>query len=460
MVNESVPFPVAPDPLPPPPVPVVPPPPRGSRMSLRLLMIPLAAIILAAGWYGYRFYVLGQSVTIPVINKTLVPASPALQADASPTPVTAVSPVQDAESKLAYIRVPDANKPAEQEVWLIDPVTGEEDKLDLTGAASSYKHFGSPLLFYKKIADGQGTIRILDLSTGVDRAVTPITHPDPTVLESVAIQSVSDIAPDGKYFAFIADYYLVCPSPSPLPSGFEGGFGPCQPDQNLETPTGNYVYDLEEGKAHYLGSLDRISRWDTANAKLYYVSYEPYRNTNILDLKNKTISHLDTTEHFGYFTYPLLSRGLLVKNEAATAESGSTDKAFAEMRIVDLATKQSEVFDSVDEWAVIQPFISSPSDDRYVLYIRSTNINGFHRNAIYKYDVETKKVERLTPEDNTLSYSLQGEWIDNKTFVTAADPVEETDFNGTNKYLVRIDVETGKVDRLTPHNSVSYFGVY
>lgn len=430
------------------------------HMSLKLLLIPLILILFAGGYYGYRYYILKQPVTIPLMSKTFTPPIEAPAASAAPVGEKIISPVDQADKKLAYTRIPDPNKPAEHEVWIIDPVSGEEEMLELKGAASAFKHYGNSKLFYKKVNDEQGTVHILDLSTGVDRAVTPSTHPDPTVLESVSIQSVADISPDGKYFTYIVGFYLICPSPSPFPSGFEGGFGPCQPEENLESPSGYYVYDVEADKSQFIGPLDRVSRWDTAKGQLYYVSYEPYRNTKALDLKSKTITQVDTTEHFGYFTYPLLSKNLLIKNEAGTGESGTSDKSFAEMQVVDRATMKSEVFDSVDEWAVIQPFITSSEDDRYVLYIRDTNINGLHRSAIYKYDVETKKVDRLTPEDNSVSYSLQGSWIDSKTFVTAVDPIEETDFNGTNKNLVRIDVGTGKIDRLTTHNMVSYFGLY
>jgi hypothetical protein len=437
-------------PPPAPPVSPIPPPPR-SRSLLPLIII-IVAIIAAAGYLAYRYFVLGS-----LLPAGAPQSSPAASAVPAASTFSRVLPVQIANpsSVLAYVRDADPETTG-FEVWLIDPATAKEEKLDIGLVLEAFKHYGSSLLFYRPVSDAgnSGELRVLDLTDGSEITHTLITHPDPDAIENVYLQNITHISPDAKWLVFSADFFEPCPTPSPFPSGFEGGFGPCQPDENLAFPTGYYLYELATGQATPLPGMMRLSRWDPEGGKLYFITSNA---TKVLDLATKSSSTPDTSSYFGYYTYPLLSKNMLVKNEAATGDSGAGGRAFATMSLLDLATREAKEFDSVEAWAVIQPFITSSPDENEVLYLRTTHVDGYMRNAIYRYSLTSQSMSRLTPEDNSLSFSLYGAWLDDRTFVTSVNQMEGSEYSNLTNYLVQIDLDTGSVTRLTSHDLVSRF---
>lgn len=426
--------------------PVIPPPARPRRRWL----VPVIGLLLGLGLYGaYRFGYLQRFLS------SAFPSSPAPSGSSQPalTAYSRVLPLDqiDPSDSLVYLRDPDSATTQDLEAWLLDPGSGREKKLDLPALAEAYKYYGNPVLYYKPM-EGEGIYRILNLETGQETTLKLITHPDPVAIENVRIQDLREISPDGRYFVFMADFFTICPSPSPFPSGFEGGFGPCQPEASLETPFGYYVYDVLNQKATFLAEYIRVSRWDTANRKLYYVEGSA---TKLLDLNNLTESTVDASPHFGYFTYPLLAKNKLLKNEAGTGNSG--EAAFGRLTLVNLADQSSVPIDSVDAWAVLQPFMTATPAEDLALYIRTTNITGLHRDAIYRYPVDGGSPARVTPADDSLSFNLRGDWLSQDTYVVMATKITGTDVSQFERYLVKINVRSGELTRLTPHRLVFSF---
>ena len=62
----------------------------------------------------------------------------------------------------------------------------------------------------------------------------------------------------------------------------------------------------------------------------------------------------------------------------------------------------------------------------------------------------------ITPETVTESYGIRGVWLDDNTYVTMVSTIEEPFYNGNN-FLVKIDVPTGQITRLTPDDDVYRF---
>lgn len=427
--------------------PVVPAPPK-SHLGLLISVLVILALVVV-GYFAYPYL-------SSIYPKSPV-SSPGSIATPSPTlaPISAYPPVENAQNSLVYIRMPNPKQPSQLQAWLIDPATGKEQVLSLKNFAEVYKYYGSSQLFYKPIGD-KGEFRILDLTTGTEQSYILITHPDPSVREGVNVNNISEISPDGKYLVFQASFDLPCPSPSPFPSGFERGFGPCGPDESLEAPTGYYLYDFSARKSTYLGGAQiRVSRWDPSSLKLYYIDYGQGNTTKALDLTTKTITFVDSTPNFGYFTYPLLLSHQLIRQEGATGTSGTP--AFSKISLLDLNTQKSTDIDNTTDWVIIQPFIFSSPDDQNIIYVRTGLVgDGIRRFSLYRYSLADKKSTDLTPGDNTANYSVYADWIDSHTFVTSVNTIK-TPYSNASNYLVKIDVTTGKITRLTPQDIVYRF---
>jgi hypothetical protein len=362
-------------------------------------------------------------------------------------------PMADASEQLVYIKNYDSEIYGEEEAILINPTTKNETVLPLKKINFAYKYYGSDLLFYL-IQNNQGEYHILNLKTGIDQTFDVLDHSDKTVDVAVYLNNITEISPDGKYMVFNGSYFFPCPSPStPLPSNFEGGFGPCGPEQSLDNPMGYFLYDVEKNKSTYLQTdTVRISRWDMANDKLYFVENS---STKILDLVDKTLTYADSTSNFGYFTYPLVKKDLLVKFEGGTGDSGNGP--FGKINLVKNSDGSETLIDSTNTWTDIQPFLTANDEETDVLYRRSTNINGIHRDSIYRYKLADGKATRVSKDDNSLSYSNYVSWISDHEIVTSVDPIEEEGYSNQNKYLVKIDLNTLEETRLTDHAQVMYF---
>ncbi|MFH2019467.1 MAG: hypothetical protein ABII80_02540 [bacterium] len=417
--------------------------------SKRFPWIPVILALLVIGiasYFGYRYFLFRPLPAMPNSPSSSITSSSPLP------PVSAYEPISDTENKLVYLRDPDPNTVYGYQAWLIDPNTGEEEQLPITNFSQAYKFLGSTKLYYLPVSE-EGEFRILDLATGEETSYSLITHPDPDANNIVSINSITDISPDGNWIVFQASFYLVCPSPSPIPSGFEGGFGPCMPDENLSTPTGNYLYDFVKREATPISELFRVSRWDISNHKLYYITDN---TAKALDLVNKTTTYVDSTSNFGYFSYPLFKSKRLVKFEATTGNSG--EPAFGKIFLLDLTNNQTNEIDSANDWAILQPFVSGSPDETDLLYIRTTiEADGIRRSYLRRFNLANNTSTLLTPEDSNLSYSIYGTWLDNHTFITSVDTVESENYTNINNYLVKIDLTTAEIARLTPHDKVYRF---
>lgn len=357
--------------------------------------------------------------------------------------------IENSQDKLVYLRSPSLDKPTEKEVWLYDVQTGAEDKLDIANVYLAYKHLNSSKLFYI-IGDGQGVVHEVDLSQGTDVSHTLIKHPDPTAKTSIIINSIADISDSGRFMMFGASFFTDCPPRSPLPSGFEGGFGPCQPDESVDTPSGNYLYDFESKKATPLIDMFRVSRWDEAGRKLYYVTNS---QTKVLDLEAKTVGMIDSTSSFGYFTYPLLKSKQLVKFD------GTTEKG-VRLFLTDSQSQELGEIEGFSPWAILQPFITSSPDEKNIVYVKTANNpEGMRPNFLRAYNIDSKKNLDITPTNISTTYSIYAAWLDNTTLITTELVSDKANYANSKKNLVKINVDTGELTPLTTHGKVFLFNM-
>lgn len=427
------------------------PPPDLDRVvrSKSWLWLTLGLILVACGLAAYLFY---------IQPSTSLQTSSGTAANLPPTPVATTlsefDPIESAAETLVYISDNDPDAYGGEEVWLINPHTQEQTQVLLDKVVMAYKHYGSPELYYT-VTNDRGEYHVLNLETGKDTVYDLLDHTDPSVSVSISVNSINQISPDGKYLVFEAGFYTVCPSPSPFPSGFEGGFGPCGPEESLETPSGYYLYDFAKQKATHLGGLSRVTRWDLDQHKLYVVDSTSGSHTKVIDLVTKSVTIIDSTQHFGYFLYPLLASDQLVKFEGGTGDGGTSP--FGKIFLLKTGELPGKTIDESPTWTDIQPFITSSPDDKTVLYRRSVNVDGIHHNSIYRYDLDSGEASRLSKDQPYLGYNIYVTWINDYTLVTSVDPIEKDLYNGYNQYLVKIDLKTGEETRLTTNSNIQRF---
>ena len=413
-----------------------------------ILLFTLPIVISAGVYYGYKNYLSPKPP--PLANTTTATPEPVAVAH----PLDGFTPMVDASSLLAYMKDNDKEIYGDEEIILINPATKKETALSIKKPNYVYKYYGSDQLFYLPQND-KGEYHILNLKTGIDQTIDLLDHSDKSVGIMININNITEISPDGRYLVFNGSYNWPCPSMSPFPSGFEGGYGPCGPDESLADPSGYFLYDIQNNKSTNLEvNTFRTSRWDTYNNKLYFVDYDT-SSTKSLDLTTKVLAHVDSTSNFGYFVYPLVKSNKIVKFEAATGDNGTGP--FGKIYLVDTKGSSEVKIDNTNTWTDIQPFITANPSESDILYRRSTNIEGLHRNSIYRFNVATGKMSRLTKEDKTLSYSKNVSWINDHEIVTSVDVIESTNYTNQNQYLVKIDLNTLEETRLTSHDQVMYF---
>jgi hypothetical protein len=434
-------------------IPVVPSPayaqpePISSKSMLPAILIALIALVVLGlgSYFGYQTILKNSETSKGDIQESPTP-------NAITTTLKDFTPMPDASEQLVYVKNYDSETSGDEEAILINPTTKKEVVLPLKKVNFAYKYYGNDLLFYM-LQNDKGEYHILNLKTGTDKVYDLLDHVDSNVSVSIAINNITEISPDGKYIVFYGSYSFPCPSPSPLPTGFEGGFGPCGPEQNLDNPVGYFLYDVEQDKSTYLQEdFARVSRWDIQNKKLYYVSSS---STRLLDLKDKSLIHIDSTSDFGYFTYPLVKKNLLVKFEGATGDSGKGP--FSKINLVKNTDRSETLIDSTNSWTDIQPFITANEAETDVLYRRTTHVAGLQRASIYHYKLADGKAIRISKDDNSLSYSNYVSWISDHEIVTSVDVIEEEGYNNQNANLVKIDLNTLVETPLTDHSQVMYF---
>ncbi len=419
--------------------PIVPNPRPRASLALWLLGIVVIAIMAGVGYYRY-------STFTPTSSPTPTPA-PAQS-------LSGFSPMPDATSLLAYLKENNRDVFGDEEIVLINPATKKETLLLIKKASYAYKYYGSEYLFYFT-QNNLGEYHRLNLQTGHDETFDLLDHGDARVDITLNVNAITDISPDGNYLVFNTSFSWPCPTMSPFPSGFQGGYGPCGPEESLDNPSGYYLYNFKTNQSTHLPvNTYRTSRWDIANAKLYFVDYDQ-SSTHALDLKSKTLTNIDTTGRFGYYTYPLVQKDQLVKFEGSTGDDNLGP--FGKIYLINNSDHKETPIDSVNSWTDIQPFITASPGESDILYRRSTNIAGLHRNSIYRFNLESGKTSRLTKDDDSLSYSIYVSWLSDHEIVTSVDVIEPNNYNNQNQYLVKIDLNTLKEERLTNHDQVMYF---
>lgn len=345
---------------------------------------------------------------------------------------------------------------SDNEVWIIDLSSREEQKLDIIGATEAYKYPNSSELWFRMSTDKNGAIHVLDLAGGTSNQYIPVTHPDPETHETLSIGNINHISPDGKWIVVNIEYFKDCPPPPPLPSGFEGGWGPCQPEQNIEYPNGLHLYNRDTKKLIYLDSgFLRFSRWDIDNNLLYYVNGDKHI-TYALDLNNLNQRLIDSSSAFGYFTYPLPRSGSMLK-----FEGGYQNTSYSEVSVVNLNTQQKEVLDSADSWAELQPFMTSSPDEKYYLLTRSPYIEpkseGQKKEVLISYNTLTNTKSPFKPVAENASLKHQGIWVSDTEFVTQLHEYSNNFVDNVND-LVILNLETQSIIPLTNHGDVFGFG--
>jgi len=407
-------------------------------------------LIIVAFFLGYFF----NRQTLVTLENTIADQDKIVEnPEASAT--TFISPTdQKIATEFLFITDPNKDVSHDFQAWLL-PLDGNKKRLDLPDFSTVFKYPNSSKVFFLQNAATIETgfdafISVKDLANNETQKYELIKHPKPEVTESININSLNNIAPDGSMIVYNVFFSEPCP-PVTVEPGFEGGFGPCEPSPEPNFPNGDYVYDFATQTNTSLGELAIVSKWDLENKKLYFVSMEYQKNgLKVMDLKTKQISMVHRAETFGYGASPLLKSNFIVKVEGQTGDvAGQTSSSI--LSLYNLNTKENKILDS-GRWADIQPFISISPDESKFLYIRST-LDSQHR-AIYSlhyYDFKTGQIKRATPESTISSYSIHGWWLDENTFVTTVNETGSS-YDNSKNFLVKIDLLNEQLTKLTDGN--------
>jgi hypothetical protein len=334
------------------------------------------------------------------------------------------------------------------EAWLLNLTSNQENKLDLPQLASAFKYPQSPLVFFTQL-NNENTISVKNLLTNEIKQYQVISHPNPEVREGVTINSLKDISPDGQMLIYNVFFSEPCPPIDfeSLPPGFEGGFGPCEPEPDPNLPSGYYLYDLSSQKNTYLGGVALVSLWDLEDGKLYFNDIDRNQGLKVLDLETKEVRLFDQAQTFGYGAFPMLKSNLLVKVEGETGDM-SGQQSTSVLSLTDLSDGSKKILDS-GRWADIQPFASVAPDESKFIYLRTRLDNqGRAFGSLHLYDLSSGKLEQVTPDSFVNSYNIHGYWLDNDNFITTVNELGDN-YDGYNNYLVKIDLKEGLIKKMS-----------
>lgn len=334
------------------------------------------------------------------------------------------------------------------EAWLLNLANNQSSKLDLPSPVSVFKHPKSPLVFFTQL-NNENTISIKNLLTNEIKQYQVINHPNPEVREGVTINGLSEISPDGKRVIYSVLFSEPCPPIDfeSLPPGFEGGFGPCEPDPDPNLPSGYYLYDFTNQSNTYLGGVALVSLWDLVDEKLYFNDIDRNQGLKVLNLQTKEVKLFDQAQTFGYGAFPMLKSNLLVKIEGETGDVIG-QQSTSVLSLTDLSNGSKKILDS-GRWADIQPFASVAPDESKFLYLRTKlDSQGRAFGSLHLYDLSTGKLEQVTPDSFVNSYSIHGYWLDSDNFITTVNE-SASNYDGYNNYLVKIDLKNGLISKLS-----------
>lgn len=401
----------------------------------------IVVLIIIAFLLGYFF---DRQAPVVQENKAEMQDKETNNQEASST--TSISSTKkSAKTEFLLIKDPNPDASYDYQAWLMS-LDGKEEQFALPDFSVAYKYPSSQQVFFVE-TKSEGLISVKDILSGEIKKFELIKHPKPEVDESVNINSLNNIAPDGSMLVYNVFFSEPCP-PVSIEPGFEGGFGPCEPSPEPNFPNGDYIYDFATQTNTSLGELAVVSRWDLENKKLYFVSMEYQKNgLKVMDLKTKQISTVDNAKTFGYGASPLLKSNFIVKVEGQTGDiAGQISSSI--LSLYNLNTKETKILDG-GRWADIQPFISVSPDENMFLYIRSNlDSQGRAIDSLYSYDFGTGQIKRVTPESTISSYSIYGSWLDDNNFVTIVNETG-TNYNNGKNYLVKIDLKSKQITKLT-----------
>lgn len=409
-----------------------------------------ALLIILAFFLGYFF-----NKQAPVVSENITSDRAELAENPETSTATLIAPVtQKIETEFLFTVDPNKDVSHDLQAWLLT-LNGDKKQIELPDFYSVFKYPNSSKVFFTKNpapsqADVSGTIYIKDILNGETKEYELIKHPKPEVNESITINSLSNIAPDGSMLVYGVFFSEACP-PMTIEPGFEGGFGPCEPSSEPNLPNGDYLYDFVTKTNISLGESVIVSKWDLENKKLYFISMEYQKNgLKVMDLMTKQISMVHPADTFGYGATPFLKSNFIVKIEGQTGDVPGQASSSV-LGLYNLNTKETKVLDS-GRWADIQPFASVSPEESKFLYMRS-NLDGQNRaiDSLHYYDFKTGQIKRATPESKTSSYSIYGWWLDESTFVTSVNETGSTHDNGKS-YLVKIDLVNEQLTKLTDGN--------
>lgn len=424
-----------------PPTPIAKPQSRVPMFIIGFLTA-TTLISLSVAAYLYLFYERHKLDTIFLPN-------PVPQAETSPQPLAPVV----GSNQLLLIKDPNREQVYDLQAWLINPEDNQQQQLPLTNIFMAYKYPASTTVYYTQ--DMGGTIKLLDLATNTTTTHTLIAHPQPDVDEGLTVSELDQIEPNGQAIVFQTMFTEPCP-PVTVPPGFEGGFGPCSPDEDPNLPAGYYIYNFSLKKSTYLAQAIQVSRWDSAAPAFYFISRD-YQKEGLyrFDLKTNSVDLVKKGESFGYAAFPLFKTNQMIEFEGNTGDSQAGSSS--QLSLLNKDTGKVAVIDS-GLWADIQPFAAINPDETAFIYLRSHhNNNGMTTDMLHLVDLKTLAVTQLTPVSLQDSYSIHGVWLNNHTFVTMVDTIETDRYFNGNNYLVKIDTENQQITKMTPQNDVYRF---
>lgn len=422
--------------------------------KLSYIFLILLILIIAGGAYLYITEKDLINQKLPVLNQ-ITQITPPVNVQTQPENTV------DTQKRIAFMKDPNKDVYQDEQVWILYQ-DGRTEQYPVSPVSSVFKYPNSSLMYYRKNYDEDPQLYIANLNTNETKPYTFISHPDKNVTENIQIHDISYISPDNKYILYNVSFFATCPTPIEQPK--EGEFrdgGPCEPDPNPNFPGGYYVFDIHAQKSFYIGTEAFLSRWDTAKGLLYYKkswfengilgnSFYEYNLTSHVEKK------LHSSEFFGYQAYPLFSKPFMIKNEGHT---GNNDQSQSSTTFNLVNTQTSEVTTLASSlWGDLQPFVLIAPDEHAFIYQRTiVNGKGYSLSVLYKYSFTDNKVVQLTPDTPTESYSIRGVWLDNSNLITAVNVVDQENYsNGTN-FLVKINIDTREMTRLTQGTDVYRF---
>lgn len=414
------------------------PPKKNNKLLLNFFVLLLVFVaLLGAYWWGKNSQT-NQSKSTLESEQEITIKEPVVEKKYDRTELLFTKLIEDTSG----------NGNSSSEAWLLDLASNQTSKLDLPQFASVFKYPKSPLVFFTQL-NNENTISVKNLLTDEVKQYQVINHPNPEVREGVTINGLNEISPDGKRVIYSVFFSKACPpiDLESLPPGFEGGFGPCEPDPDPNLPGGYYLYDFVSQSNTYLGGVALVSLWDLEDQKLYFNDIDRNQGLKVLDLETKEVKLFDRAQTFGYGAFPMLKSNFLVKVEGETGDVVG-QQSTSILSLTDLSNGSKKILDS-GRWADIQPFASVAPDESKFLYLR-TKLDGQGRafGSLHLYELSTGKLEQVTPDSFVNSYSIHGYWLDNNNFITTVNE-SSSNYDGYNNYLVKIDLQEGLISKLS-----------